>query len=151
MAIGGMTLGYLLFSILHFFQFALAITVCALYGVELDRARKAGVHAEGKWAIVGGLSALTAILYGIPSILRFALVWAWNFVLFILWIVLFGLFGRMYINQAVDGNADIQRMKNAVWVVLANAILWLIGTLAHLVYWWGHRERRSRFTSRAKL
>lgn len=50
MAIGGMTLGYLLFSILHFFQFALAITVCALYGVELDRARKAGVHAEGKWA-----------------------------------------------------------------------------------------------------
>lgn len=57
----------------------------------------------------------------------------------------------MYINQAVDGNADIQRMKNAVWVVLANAILWLIGTLAHLGYWWKHRERRSRFTSRAKI
>ncbi|GAB1312383.1 MARVEL domain-containing protein [Madurella fahalii] len=154
MAIGGMTLGYLLFSVLHIAQFALAITVCALYGVELDRARKAGAHAEGKWVyaeVVGGLSALTAILYCIPFILRFALVWAWNLILFILWIVLFGLFSRMYINQDVDGNADIQRMKNAVWVVLANAILWLIGTLAHFIYWWGHRERRSRFTSRAKL
>lgn len=57
----------------------------------------------------------------------------------------------MYIDQDADGNDDIQRMKNAVWVVLANAILWLVGTLANFIYWWGHRERRSRFTSRAKV
>lgn len=44
---------------------------------------------------MGGLSALTAILYCIPFILRFALVWAWNLILFVLWIVLFGLFGRV--------------------------------------------------------
>jgi hypothetical protein len=98
MAIGGWALSYLLFALLHFSQFVLAVTVCALYGIDLDRARKAGVHADGKWVyaeVVGGLSALTAILYCVPFILRFALVWAWNLVLFILWIALFGVFGRV--------------------------------------------------------
>lgn len=49
MAVGGITLSHLLFSALHFIQFALAITVCALYGIELDRTRKAGAHADGRW------------------------------------------------------------------------------------------------------
>ncbi|KAK4039582.1 hypothetical protein C8A01DRAFT_46991 [Parachaetomium inaequale] len=154
MAIGGWALSYLLFALLHFSQFVLAVTVCALYGIDLDRARRANVQADGKWVyaeVVGGLSALTAILYCIPFILRFALVWAWNLVLFILWIALFGIFGKMFINEDAKGNGDMQRMKNAVWVVLASAILWLIGVLAHFIYWWAHRERRSRFTSRARV
>ncbi|KAK4133482.1 hypothetical protein BT67DRAFT_404761 [Trichocladium antarcticum] len=154
MAFGSVTLSHLLFSILHFFQFVLAVTVCALYGIDLDRARKAHAHADGKWIfaqVVGGLSALTAVLCLIPFVLRFALVWAWNLILFILWITLFGLVGNLYIKQDANGDGDIQRMKNAVWVVLASAILWLIGTLAHFIYWWGHRERRSRFTSRARV
>ncbi|KAK0655124.1 hypothetical protein B0T16DRAFT_396227 [Cercophora newfieldiana] len=154
MAIGSVSKSYLLFCLLHFGQFVLAVTVCGLYGVELDRARKAGVHADGKWIfaeVVGGLSAITSLLYFLPFILRFALVWAWNLILFILWIALFGTFGSMYIKEDPEGNSDIQRMKNAVWVVLANAILWLIATIGYFVYWWGHRERRSRFTGRAKV
>jgi len=154
MAFGSLSKSYLLFSILHFGQFVLAITVCGLYGVELNRAMKAGVHADGKWVfaeVVGGLSAITALLYFLPFILRFALVWAWNLILFILWIALFGVFGAMYIKENPEGNGDIQRMKNAVWVVLANAILWLIATIGYFVYWWSHRERRSRFTGRAKV
>ncbi len=71
--------------------------------------------------------------------------------LFVLWITLLGLFGNMYIHENPEGNADIQRMKNAVWVDLASALLWLVGTLAALGYWWGHRERRSRFKGRAKV
>ncbi|KAK3298131.1 uncharacterized protein B0H64DRAFT_65547 [Chaetomium fimeti] len=154
MAIGDVSLSYLLFLLLHFSQFVLAVTVCALYGIDLDRARKANVAADGKWIyaeVVGGLSALTAILYCVPFILRFAVVWVWNLILFILWIALFGIVGKMYIHEDPEGNGDLQRMKNAVWVVLASAILWLIGVLAHFIYWWGHRERRSRFTSRAKV
>lgn len=154
MALGGLTLSYLLFSILHFAQFVLAVTVCGLYGYELNRAAKAGAHADGKWVyaeVVGGLSALTALLYFIPVLVRFALVWAWNLILFILWIALFGVFGRMYIGENPEGNSDIQRMKNAVWVVFANAILWLIGTIAHFVYYWRHKDRVSRFTGRAKV
>lgn len=45
--------------------------------------------------MIGGLSALTSLLYFLPFILRFALVWAWNLILFILWIALFGIFGKV--------------------------------------------------------
>lgn len=51
---------------------------------------------------MGGLSALTAVLYLIPFVLRFALVWAWNLVLFILWITLFGLVGNVCVSAAVN-------------------------------------------------
>ncbi|KAL1842819.1 hypothetical protein VTJ49DRAFT_4148 [Mycothermus thermophilus] len=152
MAIGGVTLSYLLFSFLHFAQFVLAVVVCTLYGIDLHRARRNGDRADGRWVyaeVVGVLSALTALLFFIPAILRFALVWAWNLVLFILWIALFGIFGRLFITEKLTD--DNQRMKNAVWIVLASAILWLIGVLAHFIYWWGHRDRRSRFTSRARI
>ncbi|XXH05793.1 hypothetical protein Hte_012231 [Hypoxylon texense] len=154
MSILGMTVSYLLFCVLHFFQFVLAVTVCGLYGVDLQRARSQGKYADGKWVyaeVVGALSALTAILYLVPFILRFAAVTVWSFVLFVLWIALFGLFGNMYIREDPEGNADIQRMKNAVWVDLANALLWLIGFVGSAGYWWTHRDRRSRFTGRAKL
>ena len=57
----------------------------------------------------------------------------------------------MYINERAEGNGDIQRMKNAVWVDLINALLWLIGFIAAFGYWWVHRERHTRFTGRAKL
>lgn len=57
----------------------------------------------------------------------------------------------MYIREHAEGNADIQRMKNAVWVVLINALLWLTTSVAGLAYWWTHKERTSRFTGRAKV
>ncbi|KAH8648379.1 hypothetical protein BX600DRAFT_517771 [Xylariales sp. PMI_506] len=150
----GFALSYLLFSIAHFFQFVLALTVIGLYGVDLDNARKAGVYADGKWVfavVVGALSALTALLYFIPFILRFAVVPAWSFVIFILWCALFGLFGNMYIKENPEGDAGIIRMKHAVWVDLANLILWLLTSVAGAAYWWAHRERHSRFTGRANL
>ena len=128
---------------------------------------------------VGGLSAISSILLCIPYILRFVFVWGWNLILFILWIALFGVFGRvrtlpwsitdlarslhgddqtdfcrwkqMYIKENPEGNADIERMKRAVWVVLTNALLWLLTTVASFAYWWTHRERRTRFTSRATV
>jgi hypothetical protein len=101
--------------------------------------------------VVGAIAALTAILYMIPFILRFAAVTIWSVIVLILWIAVFGLFGNMYIRENPEGNSGIQRMKNAVWVDLANLLLWLIGTIASGAYWWSHRERNSRFTGRAKL
>lgn len=52
MAFGSISASYVLFCILHFGQFVLAVTVCGLYGVELNRAAQAGKYADGKW--VGG-------------------------------------------------------------------------------------------------
>jgi hypothetical protein len=49
------------------------------------------IYAE----FVGGISALTTLLYLVPHILRFTVVWIWNLILFILWIALFGVFGSV--------------------------------------------------------
>ncbi|KAI1423885.1 hypothetical protein F5Y12DRAFT_715870 [Xylaria sp. FL1777] len=154
MGLVGMATSYVLFAILHFFQFVLAIAVIGLYGTDLDRAHKKGAYTDGKWVyaiVVASLSAVTAVLYLIPFFLRFAAVPVWSFIIFVLWIALFGLFGSLYIHEDPEGNGDIQRMKNAVWVDLVNALLWLIGTATAAIYWWSHRERNTRFTGRAKL
>jgi hypothetical protein len=49
MGLFGMALSYLLFSVLHFFQFVMGLVVIGLYGVDLDNARKAGKYTDGKW------------------------------------------------------------------------------------------------------
>jgi hypothetical protein len=58
---------------------------------------------------------------------------------------------QMYINENAEGDGGIERMKNAVWVDLANALLWLIITVAAGLYWVRHRDTRSRFTGRAHV
>jgi hypothetical protein len=47
--------------------------------------------------VVGSMSAVTCVLYFVPFVLRVAGVVAavWNFILFILWIALFGVFGKV--------------------------------------------------------
>jgi len=57
----------------------------------------------------------------------------------------------MFIPENPEGNADIQRMKNAVWVDLACVLLWLIGSVASFGYWLSHRQTKSRFTRRADV
>jgi hypothetical protein len=72
-------------------------------------------------------------------------------VIFILWCAVFGIFGKMYIHENPEGNGDITRMKNAVWIDLVNLLLWFVGTVFGAAYWWAHKERHSRFTGRATL
>lgn len=154
MGLFGFAASYIAFTAVHIVQLALALTTCGLYGVDLQRAHDARVPADPKWVyaqVVAGLSALTCIFYFVPFVVRFWLVWAWDFVLFILWIALFGVFGRMYIHEDAEGDPAVQRMKNAVWVVLTSALLWLLLALASLGYWWRHKERHSRFTGRARV
>jgi hypothetical protein len=49
MGVLGMTLSYVLFSILHFIQLVLAIAVIGLYGTDIDRAHRQGKYTDGKW------------------------------------------------------------------------------------------------------
>ncbi|KAM0325047.1 hypothetical protein ACHAQA_007584 [Verticillium albo-atrum] len=150
----GMGIVYLVLTVIHFFQFVLAVTVIGLYGTDLQRARETDKPADAKWfyaVVVGALAAVTALLFMVPFILRFAFTFVWDFVLFALWIAAFGIFGHMYINEDPEGDGSIERMKNAVWVLLANALLWLITTIFMAIYWFRHRERHSRFTGRARV
>ena len=57
----------------------------------------------------------------------------------------------MYIKEDAEGDKNIERMKSAVWVDLANALLWLIAAVAAFGYWWKHRDNKSRFTGRARV
>ncbi|KAI0912201.1 hypothetical protein F4824DRAFT_359144 [Ustulina deusta] len=154
MGLVDMTASSMLFASLHFFQFVLALAVIGLYGTDLDRADREEAYSDGKWVyaiVVASLSAATAILFLIPSVRRFPVAPVWSTILFGLWIALFGLFAKMYLHEDPEGNGDTQRMKNALWVDLANSILWVIGALAGAIYWVSYRRRNSRFTGRAKL
>jgi len=82
--------------------------------------------------------------------------WPADVLLCILWIALFGDFGKKYIGTDAQnvGHGDgpgIVRMKIAVWVDLTCAFLWLVTSAFG---WWGflagrRMRRRSLFTGRA--
>ncbi|KAM4061166.1 hypothetical protein HRG_009954 [Hirsutella rhossiliensis] len=150
------TVSYFVFSGLHLVCFALALAVCGLYGRDIHHANQLDKYADSKWVyavVVGALSAVTCVVYFVPLVLRHAgiIAAAWNFVLFILWIAVFGVFGSMFIKEDPEGDGDVKRMKSAVWVDLVNALLWLISALAAAGYWWKNRDTRSQFTGRAHV
>jgi hypothetical protein len=126
--------------ILRFFQFVMALTVTGLYGVDLNHDRQNHVHADSKWIyaeVTAGLSAITAMVYlfapfifkdrplahhtplHLPCLI-------WECILCILWLTLFGVFGKIYISEDPAGNSGTIRMKHAVWVDLTNLLLWVI-------------------------
>ncbi|KAH8660688.1 hypothetical protein BGZ60DRAFT_413869 [Tricladium varicosporioides] len=149
-----LTLGYILHSIYRIIQLALALAVCGLYGTDLNAAHKQHKYADGKWVyavVVGSFSAVTSVVYLIPFIVHIPLLFIWDTILFILWIALFGLFGNMYIKERAEGDKGVQRMKNAVWVDLVCALLWLGSAVGMIFYWVKHRNGRSRWTGRAKV
>jgi len=134
---------------------ALALAVCGLYGQDLHHASQQHKYMDSKWVfavVVGGLAAVTAILYMIPGIATTSSFvslasWAWHLVIGFLWLSLFGLFGHLYVDEPSRGDAGIQRMKNAVWVDLANSVLWLLAALGHFIYWIRARDPGHRTTS----
>jgi len=68
----------------------------------------------------------------------------------VLWTALFGLFGSIYIKDHPSPEQKGQiRMKNAVWVDLANMLLWLITFMYGLIIWFRRRQTRSTHTGRA--
>ncbi|PGG99858.1 hypothetical protein AJ80_09280 [Polytolypa hystricis UAMH7299] len=137
----------------RFLQFVFGIAVIGLYAQDLDRARKAGKPMDSKWAyatVVGTLSSISALIY---LILPFALprpltllvrlhlpAFIHDTILSILFLTLFGIFGKMYIPEDDEKNKDVKRMKHAVWVVLACLAFW-VGTMAlNGVRWWKNRR-----------
>jgi len=70
----------------------------------------------------------------------------------ILWTALFGTFGSIYIKSHPTPKQTGQiRMKHAVWVDLANMILWLITATYATIIWVRHRQGRTLHTGRAKV
>ncbi|KAI9892382.1 MAG: hypothetical protein M1814_001584 [Vezdaea aestivalis] len=113
---------------IRFMQFVMGLAVVGLYGTDVNKARQSGVGGDPKWVyalVIGTMSAFTSIIFSIPLVKSY-LFFAWDACLFLFWLVIFGMFGKMYIPEDAEGNAGITRMKHAVWVDLANMLMWLV-------------------------
>jgi hypothetical protein len=135
----------LLETILRFIQFVFGLTVIGLYGQDLHGAGKA---AKWVYAVVTALLAtVTAAVYLVlpflmkgqtPVARRVRLqlpLFIWESVLCVLWLTLFGIFGKMYIGDYSEGD-KVTRMRHAVWVDLVNLGLW-VGTMGWVgLRWW---------------
>lgn len=98
---------YLGFSALHLALLVLAAVAAGLYGADLNDGRA----GDGRWVyavVVAVLSALTALLYLLPFVLRFMAVWIWDFVLFVLWIAVFGVFGKVSASPGVFYSSSLE-------------------------------------------
>lgn len=91
----GGIIGGLARIVLRFLQFILAITVAGLYGVDLAHAHKAGAYTDGKWVfaeVVAGMAAVTVLVYAACFFVPSEKFFAWDWVMFILWTALFGMY-----------------------------------------------------------
>lgn len=79
----------------------------------------------------------------IPLVARVPFLFVWDALLFILWIALFGLFGKMYIHADAQGDGGITRMKHAVWIDLVNALFWLVSAGGMAIYGSRLRARKN--------
>ncbi|OAP61413.1 hypothetical protein AYL99_03616 [Fonsecaea erecta] len=93
---------------------------------------------------VGSLAAVTSVVFSLASIFlqyrTVALLFAWDWVLTILFATLSGIFGSMYIGERVEYESGIHRMKVAVVFDLIGMVLWI--ATATFGTWWFWLERR---------
>ncbi|KAI9163088.1 hypothetical protein HJFPF1_04686 [Paramyrothecium foliicola] len=125
-------------------QFLFAIIACGFYGNRVSADDKAddGFSPEWIFAItVSGVSAMTAVLFlaitplsAIPFIgsklklFKTYRAFAWDLVLFVTWMAVFGLFAAIFLKRDSDNpykGASTGAMKTAVWIDFMNALFWL--------------------------
>ncbi|KAL4808731.1 hypothetical protein BDV18DRAFT_133057 [Aspergillus unguis] len=164
----------LLSTILAITQFAFGLAVIGLYSQDINSAHDDGNSAPAKWVyavVTAFVSTVTATLYLLlgwwwnkrskdsfsqRSGLYLPL-FAWECVLVILWLVVFGIFGEMYIGVyhvggKEGGDSKVTRMRRAVWVDLACLVLWAVsGAWRGLRWWKGRRNANAGFAKEEEV
>jgi hypothetical protein len=144
-ALGG-KVGLFLKLFIRFLQFVLGVTIAGVYGNEWANAAKYKGGYDPAWGyatIVGGLSALTAIIYHIPRVKAFCF-----FFIDLLYVLMFSIviaiFGQAYLSKTfpvkisksvVVAGPNIQRMKATVWIDVIAGVLWLVTGVHSLISW----------------
>lgn len=100
---------------------------------------------------VGSLAAVTALLFSLTSIFlqyrAVALLFLWDWVLTILFAALSGIFGVMYLDEKVEMDGGVKRMKTAVAFDIIGLVLWFLSAMAGT--WWFFTEKsNSRHTAK---
>jgi hypothetical protein len=138
---------------LRLFQFVMAITVIGLYAQDLVRAKKAHVYYDPKWmyaTIIGTLTSLWALACMTPFVKNWFF-FLFDFLAFLLYLVAFGIFGKMYINEDPEGDKGIIRMKHAVWILLVNLLLWFITASYGAIIFVKERKAHTPHTGRGTM
>ncbi|KAL2868514.1 MARVEL domain-containing protein [Aspergillus lucknowensis] len=144
-------------------QFAFGLAVIGLYSQDINAARDNGDSAPSRWVyavVTGFLSMSSAFCYLLlgwwwkkrskPAFSArqglFLPLFVWEGVLIILWLVVFGIFGEMYIGVYHVGGKDggenkVTRMRRAVWVDLACLVFWAVSAVWKGLRWWKAKGR----------
>jgi len=149
---GGLV-GVILRTALRGIQLVIALVIAGIYGQDLRKAHDAGEPTDSRWVfaeVVTGLSIITAIVYLVPMVRSFKF-FAWDAVLFLFWLVLFGIYGKLYISEDCEGIGACKRMKTAVWFDMLGMIFWFLSTVAGAYMFWKDRLSRSRYTGRSSV
>ncbi|KAB8213914.1 hypothetical protein BDV33DRAFT_209775 [Aspergillus novoparasiticus] len=149
--------------LLHFLQLVFGLTVVGLYGRDVRAAHKNGDAQNAKWVyalVTGVLGAGTGLVYLVYGVVMMKMGklgrermvvgslgrLGWGFVLVVLWLVVFGVFGGLYIGVYGEGSEEevekTKRMRHAVWVDLINLVFWVAGMVIEGLRWWRLRGGR---------
>ncbi|KAL3439841.1 hypothetical protein BJX65DRAFT_300848 [Aspergillus insuetus] len=150
-------------KIIRYIQLAFSLAVVSLYTQDLNKGQSEFAPSRARWVyavVTGYISLATGALYltlnwwyklRSKPLIECKAGWSlplflWEITIVILWLVVFGIFGKLYIGVEVSGGGSheshLTAMHRAVWVDLVNLILWTItGT------WRGLRWRRSKAAS----
>ncbi|ROW03570.1 hypothetical protein VSDG_01379 [Cytospora chrysosperma] len=114
-------------------QFLLGIVIVGIYGNRVSN----GLSPEWLYGlVVAGVSSVTAVVFAIAA--PFGAVsnrckthrlFTWDLMIFILWIVAFGIFAGIFLHRDSDDSykgSSTTVEKAAMWIDLVNAVLWLI-------------------------
>ena len=146
-------------TLLRVIQFSLSLAVIGLYGQDIHPHAEHGPRAPPKWVfavVVGflgavfsfGIIAANILLKRKPLALRPSarmVVFGVEGLLVVLWLVVFGVFGGVYINKVPaeeswgGSGGKVKRMKRAVWVDVA-----VLGFGVVLMVWMGGRWMKGR-------
>ncbi|KAI0110788.1 hypothetical protein GGR51DRAFT_557790 [Nemania sp. FL0031] len=117
-------------------QLIFALIVVGLYGSRVNSDRSAGNPQASQWVyalFIASLSAITTVLFAIPQpFVKTARLFAWDLVLFVLWIAVFGVFAVLFLRMPHDDQhkwyqgVRVSTMRVAVWIDLVNALFWLL-------------------------
>lgn len=154
----------MLISAIRFFQFVFGLTVIGLYGKDVHHDHKDDHEWHSKWVyavITAFLATSTAIVHlVIPFIMRRTTYtpspslrlpqFVWEFILCILWLTLFGVFGKMYIGvypkEDAKDASKVNRMRHACWIDLINLLMWVSTASWVLLKWLKGRREASNAT-----
>jgi hypothetical protein len=135
---------------IRLFQFVMGIVVIGLYAQDIAKAHKMEKYTDAKWAYAtfcGATSAITAVVFMVPQVK------AWLFfgadaLIWFFYVVLFGIYGKMFIKEDPEGDKGIVRMKRAAWIDMVNMVLWFITACYGGFIFYKYRKARTTLTAR---